>query len=151
MERISKSDDDSQRPREEISSNSRRGFLGKMGMAAVAAGVLGKTPVAFAQSGRRSGSAIANIGVSPTFSGREQYALRLRIATAQKTFTFSFPHIQQTATSSSIPTTPRAIAKACCRTLLEWSTRRPGRPLRRHYRPARIVTSRPSSLAARRH
>src|SRR5258708_1689539 len=91
MERIPKSDDDTQRPGKEISSNSRRRFLGKMGVATVAAGLLGKTPVAFAQSGRPSGSAIANTGVSPTFSGREQYALRLRIATAQKDFHVPVP------------------------------------------------------------
>ena len=91
MERIPKSDADGQRPGKEISSNSRRKFLGKMGMATVAAGVLGKTPIAFAQSGRRSGSAIANIRVSPTFSGREQYALTLRIATAQKDFHIPVP------------------------------------------------------------
>jgi hypothetical protein len=65
-------------------SNSRRKFLGKMGMATVAAGVLGKTPAAFAQSNAFNGSAIADSSVSPALSRRVQRALDLRIAAAQK-------------------------------------------------------------------
>jgi hypothetical protein len=55
-----------------------------MGMATVAAGVLGKTPVAFAQSKDLGGSAIADNEVSRALNGRVQHALNLRIAAAQR-------------------------------------------------------------------
>jgi hypothetical protein len=55
-----------------------------MGMATVAAGVLGKTPVAFAQSNEVGGSGIADNEVSPALNGRVQHALNLRIAAAQR-------------------------------------------------------------------
>jgi hypothetical protein len=84
MERVPKNDTEDQRPAKEMNSNSRRKFLGNMGMATVAAGVLGKNPIAFAQSRQRSGSAIADGEVSPALGGRVQHALNLRVATAQK-------------------------------------------------------------------
>jgi hypothetical protein len=82
MERPPQSDADVQ-PRAG-KENSRRKFLGKMGMATVAAGVLGNPLVASAQSKRVGGSAIADSEVSPAQSGRVQHALNLRIDTAQK-------------------------------------------------------------------
>ena len=85
MIRHPRSDADRQPSRDkQTDPNSRRKFLGKMGMATVAAGILGKTPAAFAQSNALNGSAIADSNVSPALSRRVQHALDLRIATAQK-------------------------------------------------------------------
>jgi len=53
-------------------------------MATVAAGVLGKAGVAFAQSTEPNASAVADSSVSPVFSSRVQRALNLRIAIAHK-------------------------------------------------------------------
>jgi hypothetical protein len=85
MPRAPKNDTDVQRPADQqADSSGRRKFLGKVGMATVAAGVLGKTSVALAQSNALSGSTIADSEVSPALSGRVQHALNLRIATAQR-------------------------------------------------------------------
>jgi hypothetical protein len=85
MIRHPRSDADRQPSRDkQTDPNSRRKFLGKMGMATVAAGILGKTPAAFAQSNALNGSAIADSNASPALSRRVQHALDLRIATAQK-------------------------------------------------------------------
>jgi hypothetical protein len=83
MEKTTQSDADVLRPTgEEINSRSRRKFLGKMSMATVAAGVLGKAPAAFAQPQEFSDTAIADTKASS--SGRVQHALNLRIAAAQR-------------------------------------------------------------------
>ena len=84
MERVPKNNTEDQRPGKEMNSNSRRKFLGNMGMATVAAGVLGKNPIAFAQSRQRSGSSIADSEFSPALGGRVQHALNLRVAAALK-------------------------------------------------------------------
>ena len=68
----------------EINSKSRRKFLGNMGLATVAAGVLGKAPAGFAQAQELSDSIVANGNASPGFDGRLQHAFNLRVATAQK-------------------------------------------------------------------
>lgn len=65
----------------EINSGSRRKFLGKVGLATVAAGVLGRTAAAFAQSQELSNSDTAG---SEAQLDRVQHALNLRIRTAQK-------------------------------------------------------------------
>ena len=91
MERIPKNDNEDHRPGKKINSNSRRKFLGNMGMATVAAGVLGRNLIAFAQSRQRSGSAIADSEVSPALGGRVQHAFNLRVATAQKDFRIPVP------------------------------------------------------------
>jgi len=84
MKMLPRNEPDRQPPCNEAHSSSRRKFLEKMRMATVAAGVLGKTPVGFAQSGERSGSSIPDDAVSTALSGRVQQALDLRVAIAQK-------------------------------------------------------------------
>ena len=65
-----------------IDSTSRRNFLGKLGAATVAAGVIGSVPKALAQSGASSkGSATSANGITNT---RVQRALALRTGTATK-------------------------------------------------------------------
>jgi hypothetical protein len=63
-------------------SSSRRKFLGKMGMATAAAGVLGKSLGALAQSDPVGGRVDGNLPLAP--STRVQYALKLRMDAAQK-------------------------------------------------------------------
>src|ERR1700730_8998606 len=72
----------------ETSSASRRKFLGRVGMATVAAGLLGKTGVAFAQSANAEG-ATAN-GQTPPDS-RVQHALNLRTSAAQRDSLIAIP------------------------------------------------------------
>ena len=67
---------------QKIDSTSRRNFLGKLGAATVAAGVIGSVPKAIAQSsGISKGSATPSNGITNT---RVQRALNLRIGTATK-------------------------------------------------------------------
>jgi hypothetical protein len=74
----------------EVRSASRRNFLGKLGTAAtatVAAGVLGKTRVAAAQSTAATGSS----GIPPSFNARVAKSLALRLAAATADSLVSVP------------------------------------------------------------
>jgi hypothetical protein len=66
-----------------VTPTSRRKFLGGLGVATVAAGVLGKTSVAFAQSSKTGSYAVTG--------GRVQAATALRINTANKDATVPVP------------------------------------------------------------
>ena len=67
------------------SAPSRRKFLGKMGTATLAAGVLGAAPNALAQASKVAGSANGAAGVQGGSSGnRVQQALSIRTTAAQK-------------------------------------------------------------------
>lgn len=65
-------------------STSRRKFLGKLGAATVAAGVMGSVPKALAQSGRSAGVLTQSAGSNGITNTRVQRALALRIGTATK-------------------------------------------------------------------
>jgi len=79
---LSETVDSTTKPSKQINSASRRKFLGKVGMATVAAGVLGKAPSALAQAGKVFVSNSGN-GVGNTSSKtRVQQALNLRLNNA---------------------------------------------------------------------
>src|SRR5581483_9898386 len=75
----------------EITLNSRRRFLGKMGAAAAVAGVFGKVPSAFAQSGNKSGANSSSIFNTSSYSNRVQRATSIRMAAAQSDRTLAVP------------------------------------------------------------
>ncbi len=77
-----KEDNPATKQSRKIDSTSRRNFLGKLGAATVAAGVIGSVPKALAQSGASSkGSATSANGITNT---RVQRALNLRTGTATR-------------------------------------------------------------------
>ena len=69
---------------EPANPSARRKFLCKMGMATVAASILGRVPGAVAESSKPGSSPVAYGEELFGLSGRVQHALQLRIATARK-------------------------------------------------------------------
>jgi len=65
------------------SASSRRSFLGTMGIATAAAGLLGKNLAAAAQSDELAGSTAVDNAAPPALNPRVQYALKLRMSAAQ--------------------------------------------------------------------
>jgi hypothetical protein len=91
MKTTSKSEAAGQRSGKKINPDNRREFLGRMGLATVAAGVFGTPPVAFGDSTNFRGSAAAEDEVSPALSPRVRHALKLRLATARGDSTIPVP------------------------------------------------------------
>jgi len=65
------------------SASSRRSFLGTMGIATAAAGLLGKNLAAAAQSDELAGSTAVDNAAPPALNPRVQYALKFRMSAAQ--------------------------------------------------------------------
>ena len=100
-------------PTTSIPSPSRRKFLGKLGAATVAAGVIGSAPKALAGL-----NPVNRIGPNLTVqqSNRVQAAFNLRAKQNVADALLQFRRIPPTVTNGSIPTSPPATAKVCCRT-----------------------------------
>jgi hypothetical protein len=72
------------RDHERVIPSARRKFLSRVGMATVAASILGRAPAALAQSSKSGSSPVADGEQLFGLSGRVKHALQLRIATALK-------------------------------------------------------------------